>query len=164
MGVSGYADGPPLGYTGGFGERTCAFCHSDFEPSADGLALSGLPEGYQPGASYRLSLALADELMDVAGFETAIRFADGARAGRQAGALVPADTLATATDSAGVTYVHHRPSGVRTPEGRARWTLLWTAPARGGRVTLQPVANAANGDSSPLGDVIYTTVAESTSR
>ena len=156
-----YAETPPAGYTGGFGEPTCAFCHGDYDPAAEGLVLAGLPERYQPGASYRIKLTLVDEFMVLAGFEAAVRFADGPRAGAQAGALAPADSLSTATDSAGVTYVHHRPGGVPTPERRAVWNLDWTAPTEGGAVVLNAAANAANGDLSPLGDVIVTGAFES---
>ena len=156
-----YGEAPPAGYTGGFGEPTCASCHSDYDPVAEGLALTGMPERYEPGASYRIRLTLSEEFMVLGGFEAAVRFADGPRVGAQAGALAPADSLSITTDSAGVTYVHHRPGGVLTPEGRAVWNLDWIAPAEGGAVVLNAAANAANGDLSPLGDLIVTGAFES---
>lgn len=123
--------------------------------------MAGMPGTYEPGASYRIRLILTDEFMVLGGFEAAVRFAGGPQAGAQAGALVPADSLSAVTDSAGVTYVHHRPGGVLTPEGRVVWELDWTAPTAGGAVVLNAVANAANGDLSPLGDLIVTGAFES---
>ena len=159
-----YADRPPLAHTGGFGEPTCAACHNQFEPSAEGLLVGGLPAGYEPGQSYSLTLTLTDDLMELAGFQAAIRFAEGERAGAQAGSLAPASTHGEATDSAGVTYVHTPSGGLPTPEGQVSWTLHWSAPEGGGRVVLHAVANEANGDSSPLSDLVYTARAESFGR
>ena len=47
------------------------------------------------------------------------------------------------------------------PGGQVNWTLRWTAPEGGGRVVLHAVAN---GDSLPLGDLVYTARAESFGR
>lgn len=123
--------------------------------------MAGMPETYEPGASYRIRLILTDEFMVSGGFEAAVRFADGPQAGAQAGALAPADSLSAVTDSAGVTYVHHRAGGVLSAEGRVVWELDWSAPTAGGAVVLNAAANAADGDLSPLGDLIVTGAFES---
>ena len=52
---------------------------TQFEPSTEGLLIGGLPAGYEPGRSYSLTLDLTDELMELAGLQAAIRFAEGER-------------------------------------------------------------------------------------
>jgi hypothetical protein len=42
------------------------------------------------------------------------------------------------------------------------WTVEWEAPPAGGAVIFHAAANAANDDSSPLGDFIYTVEARAT--
>jgi len=47
-------------------------------------------------------------------------------------------------------------------ESRARWQIVWTAPDdTSGEVIFNLAANAANGDVSAFGDLIFTREAES---
>lgn len=150
-----HASGPPAGHTGGFGEPTCQQCHTEFDLNALGgrLELEGLPEAYEPGRSYAVLLTLHSDQMQSAGFQLSARFDDGAPAGK----LAPVDARVAVVDSTGVPYAQHTAGGTvpETPE-LARWTLEWVAPS-GGRVVFHAAANSANGDSSPFGDLIYTT-------
>lgn len=156
-----YAEHPPLGHTGGFGEPTCHACHFGGEVNGgEGtLAVTGLPPSVRPGHSYRFAVRLSAE-MKRAGFMLAIRTADGT----QAGQLSPVDTARAAVhrvDSTGVEYAHHTLAGteLRRPN-RAAWQLQWTAPATvGDSVVVHVAANAANDDASAFGDDIYMTVA-----
>ena len=159
-----YRDGPPPAHTGGFGEPTCAECHFGGPVNADpGTLTVALPEAYEPGGTYRISVELEHPQMAVAGFQLAVRFADGAREGRQAGSLrsVGPRSAVTADTTTGVQYGHQTPAGAALlGAGVTRWTLEWTAPHLAGEIVVTVAANAANDDASEFGDDIYTTEAQ----
>lgn len=160
--VHRYEQDPPLAHTGGFDEPTCRACHFDESLNASGgtLALGGVPDTYEPGERYRVTVRLHREGLERSGFELAARFADGTQAGTLH-ADGDAATVGT-DDSSGVQYAHHTPTGTEpaAPDS-ARWTLEWTAPSSGDTVVFHAAANAANGDASEFGDFIYTTQQES---
>lgn len=154
-----HAEAPPAGVTGGFGEATCATCHigSDLNAYGGRVRLEGLPDTYEPGREYVLTVDLAAEETTVAGFELAARFAEGSRRGENAGELQPVDGRTAASDSLGVRYLHQTPEGSQTRDsGGSSWSVAWSAPASGGPVALHLAANSGNGDNSPLGDLVYT--------
>ncbi|HWO89209.1 MAG TPA: choice-of-anchor V domain-containing protein [Gemmatimonadales bacterium] len=156
-----HPDGPPLRHTGGFGEPTCEVCHMGDAPNdpAGSLRLEGVPARWDPGGSYELVVVLDHPELQRAGFELAVRFAEGGEAGRQAGVLEPAGPRARVSlDSAsGVWYAHHTLLGTEVVGHSTRWQIRWTAPsAAAGPVVIHVAANAANDDASPLGDRIYT--------
>ncbi len=161
-----WVDGPPTGHTGGFGEPTCAECH--FAGSAEPVArleLTGAPASWEPGRTYRMTVALSSPGLERAGFQLSARFADGSCAGRPAGGLASLDERTTvAVDSiTGVAYIHHTRAGTapRTADSTG-WDFEWTAPeAAGPAVVFHAAANAANGDDSALGDEIVLGKAES---
>jgi hypothetical protein len=167
-------DRPPPAHTGGFDEPTCVSCHfdGDLNDGPGNLLLHGLPERYVAGESYMVTVMLTDPDLAAAGFQLAARFASD---GRQAGSLAaaPADSgHVEITTEAGIQYAHHGPAGTTPPEeGSMSWTVIWTAPAgpaaglneedsdsAGTEVAVHVIANAADGDDSPLGDRIYTSV------
>lgn len=164
--VAIHVDGPPPGHTGGFGEPTCAECH--FAPPADSVAtprLLGLPDTFRPGGTYRIRVRFARSGLDRAGFQLAARFADGERAGRQAGRLEPVNRRVAVVDSAGIAYAGHTRVGSEpTGSNVSAWTLEWTAPCTVGEVLFHVAVNAADGDDSPLGDAIFTLVGRSVPR
>lgn len=157
-----YAEGPPPGHTGGFGEPTCQACHFErpLNDPAGSLELRGLPRAYAPGVGYTLTVALTKGDMRRAGFQLATRFAEGPAAARQAGTLAVLDYGAQVlTDSTtGVQYAQHTREGSDLrAAGEARWTVRWSAPrAARGPVVFHVAANAANDDLSEFGDAIYT--------
>lgn len=171
LGAVRYADAPPSGHTGGFGEPTCVRCHADSPPHDDAalLTLDGAPETCAPGRSVPLTLRLTRPGMARAGFQMSARFAEGPRAGEQAGALSPPDArvqvvagraLTSAGDSTDVEYAQHTVPGTHllAPDS-AEWAIRWTTPeAAAGPVALHVAANAANDDDSELGDHITTAV------
>lgn len=115
-----------------------------------------MPERYRPGEAYTLELTLADTTARVGGFQVAARVADGANAGKQAGALCAIDArVVVAADSAtGVQYASH---SMAAPADSLRWHFTWRSPAvNAGNVIFHIVANAADDDDSPLGDAILT--------
>jgi hypothetical protein len=157
--------GPPPAMTGGFGEPTCHSCHFDNPeergPDTDerALLLLGLPDHYEPGRAYALSIELRHPDLRRAGFELSARFATGEAEARDAGVLAAlgARTATTRFGTPAISYVHHTDSGTRVEEpGSARWEFEWRAPES----SLAPVVfhftgNAANDDDSELGDHIF---------
>jgi hypothetical protein len=157
--VSTTVEGPPLGFTGGFGEPTCVQCHIGNEINAYGgrVSVEGLPEAFEPGAEYVLTILLQAEETEVAGFELSARYAGGRLHGLSAGALRAADLRVAVRDSAGVSYAHHSRDGspAPSPDGSS-WTVLWTAPKEPTPVAFSVAANSGNADNSPLSDLVYT--------
>ncbi len=158
-GLQAFPDGPPVARTGGFGEPTCAQCHTGRPLNAPGgsLALRGAPEAYEAGKRYRLVVALSREGMAAAGFQLAARCENGRQAGELAASGAPRVDVAGDANT-GVRYARQTADGVE-PErpGSTAWAVEWTAPAAGcGAVRFDVAANAANGDASALGDYVYT--------
>lgn len=163
-----HAEAPPLGHTGGFGEPTCRFCHTDLELNAPGgaLGIQGLPATYDPGTTYRIAIVLMSEDMGAAGFQAAIRFDAGDRRGQQAGTLAAVDDrVDVRTDEeSGIAYAFQTLEGSELAQtgGSVTWEFDWTAPGARDPIAIHAAANAAGGDNSPFGDLIY--VAEERSR
>lgn len=154
-----HADGPPLARTGGFGELTCAECHLDLALNALGGALlvEGVPDSYTPGTAYVVTVVVEGEGMGSAGFQGAARFQEGDRAAYPAGRLVPLDGRTIVRSEGGVDYIHHTAEGSELrPGDLASWSFEWVAPADPAPVVFNVTGNSANGDNSPLGDLIYT--------
>jgi hypothetical protein len=120
-------------------------------PDAPGLSLRGVPERFEPGRTYAVTVALHREGMGAGGFQLSARSARG----KQAGEWRALDERARVVrDSAtGVSYVvHTMPGTALVSPDSARWTLEWTAPAeRGDSVVFSAIGNAANGDDSNFG-------------
>ncbi|MDX1492937.1 MAG: choice-of-anchor V domain-containing protein [Longimicrobiales bacterium] len=156
-----HASAPPAGVTGGFGEATCASCHIGSDVNAFGgrVRVEGLPTAYEPGDEYVLTVDLRADETAVAGFQLSARFSDGRRRGASAGALEPLDSRTAVADSVGVRYLHQTETGSRTADASGgSWSFLWRAPMDGRSVVLHVAANSGNGDNSPLGDLVYTSV------
>lgn len=156
--------GPPLAHTGGFGEPTCQTCHFGLalnDPRAS-LEIAGLEDGYAPGASYLVTITVRGEGMGRAGFQAAFRVRDGDRSGTAAGRVVVLDEHARVVDDPAteVSYVQHTGVGTELVDGIGQWVLEWIAPEDGVPVVLHVAANSANGDNSPLDDLILTSSAE----
>lgn len=157
-----YLDGAPLGHTGGFGEPSCHECHFDAplnEPEGD------LTVSFQKADSgaVLVRVVLARPGLEAGGFQLAARFADGSRAGEQAGSLRAVDERVevAAHEETGVAYAGHGPDGTApTAPDTVAWTVAWTPPEGGSSGSDAPVrfhvaANAANGDLSEFGDHVY---------
>lgn len=156
-----YAEHPPLGHTGGFGEPSCQACHFGGEGNAGSgaLVVAGLPETVRPDRTYDLSVRLTAS-MKRAGFMLSVRRPDGT----QVGHLRALDTTRAAVhtvDSTGIEYAHHTLAGTEVSRAEAVWSLRWDIPGgvRADSVLVHVSANAANDDASAFGDDVYTTVA-----
>jgi len=159
-GIASYLDGPPPAHTGGFGEPSCYGCHfdNDLDAAPGTLTLGGLPEAYQAGGRYRLTLTLTRPETQSAGFQLATRFANGPNRGEQAGALRPLDDRSTVRrdPDSSLEYAQHVEAGTAVDEaGTAVWHLEWTAPDAVVPVAVHASANASNGDRSEFGDFVY---------
>lgn len=159
-----YADGPPLGFSGGFKEDSCHACHFHAEPNAGPgrLTLEGAPATFAPGERYTLAITLRRPGMKVAGFQLAARFKDGgAQAGTLAAGPGEVERVAVATQS-GLEYAGQKKAGTTVgADSAATWTIVWTAPDRGAPVIFHVAANAADGNDRADGDFVYTTMAQS---
>lgn len=167
--VASHADGPPVAHTGGFGEPTCRECHAGGELNSPGgiLGIVGMPSRYAPGTRYEIGVVLQSEDMTFAGFQGAVRFADGGGRGAQAGNIESVDArVAVVIDQLTSTqYVQHAAAEDRIgPGGVVTWTFIWMAPDARDAVMLHVAANSANGDDSPLLDLVYTAEAFSAAR
>jgi hypothetical protein len=154
-----FRDGPPARVTGGFGEDSCEACHfgNVLNDAAGKLMLSGLPERFEPGATYELELALARPGMTTGGFQLAIRNAgDQSQAGRLEVAATDESGLGI-LEERDVQFAQHRLAATpASGEDSVRWRFTWTAPDGAERVTAHAAAVAADGDDSQAGDHVYT--------
>ncbi len=156
-------EGPPPAHTGGFGEPTCQRCHYDGQPlgAGDGeLVIGGIPDRFEPGRTYQITVTLSRPAMVRGGFELAARFAPHEPlAALQAGTLSPADpsrTAITRDSTTRVEYAHHLEPGTHPLRpGELRWWVRWTAPAERQGVVFHAAAVAGNDDNSNLGDEVY---------
>lgn len=158
-----YAEGAPPGFSGGFKEESCHACHFHEEPNSGGgrLTIEGVPAKFEAGQRYTLTITLTRSGMKRAGFQLAARFKDS---GAQAGTLAPGPgdgDRVKVENASGVQYAGQRQAGSSVAAADAtRWTIEWTAPARGGPVIFHVSANAADGNESADGDFVYTATAE----
>jgi hypothetical protein len=154
-----FQDGPPVRSTGGFGEDSCRGCHfggAGNDPAGSAL-LTGLPDSFTPGDTYALVLTIEHPHLAVAGFQLAIRHAEG---GTQAGSFeIPADERGRIdiSESRDVMFVHHSLDGSSLDRhGHGRWAIRWTAPQSVAPIVVHVAAVAGDGDASQVGDHVYT--------
>lgn len=144
-------------FTGGFGEETCRSCHFDYDLNMDGgsLTMDGVPESYEAGKDYEITVTLQAEQLEVGGFQMTARFEDGSQAGEFS--WDGDDLMFTPSVSDEVKYLQHSASGTQPTKDRdIHWTFTWTAPEQnGGKVVLNIAANSGNYDDSSFGDWIY---------
>ncbi len=149
-----FTAGPPTGYTGAPGERNCTDCHAGAVNSGGGsVTIGGVPQSYQPGQQYTLTVTVQQGGRSRFGFEmTAID-----AGGNGAGAFSPlgSDTQTDTADNR--PYISHTASGTNGNNNRV-WQVRWTAPATNvGIVRFYVAGNAANNNGQQTGDNIYTT-------
>jgi Reeler domain len=159
-----YADGAPPGFSGGFNEQSCDACHFHAAPNAGPgkLTIDGVPDRFTAGQAYRITIALSQPAMTLAGFQLTVRFKDD---GAQAGSLAKqsdTDARVGIDVQSAVHYAGQRREGAAlSAPNESRWTVMWTAPASTRTVVFHAAANAANGDERADGDFVYTLTLES---
>ncbi len=156
-----FSSGPNPRLTGGFNEGTCLQCHTAF-PLNEGRTLGGVfylrgvPDRYQPGGTYPITVVIAQPGQQRWGFELSARFVGS---GQQAGQLAPADDYSQVQTAGRVQYASHTEAGSRKglQHGPVEFAVNWIAPDQAlGPVLLNASGNAANGDDNTTGDYVYT--------
>lgn len=158
-----YSAGPPLAYTGDFGQPNCTACHTGNPLNAAGgsLTIMGAPVDYTPGQTYPITVMLDKPGQLRWGFELSARVVTS---GSQGGILVATDINGTQVRTAAdIQYISHTSLGTSSGQaGPKSWTFNWTAPSPPvGPIRFSAVGNAANNNFSTTGDFIYTATATS---
>jgi hypothetical protein len=160
MPLWGKSSGPDPKLTGGFGESTCIQCHSSHKINegrlqGGSLEIAGIPEKYEAGKSYTLTMQIAHPGQSRWGFQLSAR---SARDGAQAARLIPADANTQVKEENEISYITHTRAGTRAGTfDRAVFSFTWVAPeAAAGMILFNAAGNAANGNNEPTGDFIYT--------
>ncbi len=153
---------PPNEKTGAPNDGSCIECHVDNDLNTPGGLLTlEFPQTYIPNEVYTIVVSLARPGQSRWGFEMTALDGNGA----SAGSFEITDVENTQKSVAnGKQYIKQTFTGTAqgTNDGN-QWTVEWTAPdAEIGPITFYAAGNAANADSKPSGDYIYTTQGEST--
>ncbi len=163
--IFGYGKGAKPGSTNAPGETTCQAenCHTQ-NPVNLGpgkIRLSGVPQFFEPGTTYNLTVELAQQGQKRWGFQiTALD-----QHNRPAGSLIVIDSLRTRfkwgeeLSPNPRQYIEHSLEGsyMGVLDGPVAWHLDWKAPVAGSdTVFFYTVGNAANFNKKPWGDFIYT--------
>jgi uncharacterized protein (TIGR03437 family) len=121
---------------------------------------------YIPGVKQRVTVQVSDPGQRRWGFELTARLNSDLQKS-QAGDFTPVDnmTQVICSDNAprpcapGPVFITHTSAGTRNgTQGGATFQFDWTPPAtNAGPITFYAAGNAANGNASPSGDLIYTT-------
>lgn len=162
--------GPKPGVSGAPGETpgACTQCHAGgaVNSGAGSVAIQ-LPSGafYTPGVKQRLTVLVSDPNQQRWGFQLTARLNSDLQ-NAQAGDLSPVDgmTQVICGDygpkpcASGPQFIEHTSFGTRNgTKGGAAFQFDWTPPAtNAGTVTLFVAGNAANGNGTNAGDLIYT--------
>jgi hypothetical protein len=150
--------GAPAFSTGAPGDATCTACHGGRPNTGSGriaIQVPGGAETYVPGQKIRLTVLLEDGAARRWGFQLTAR--SGANPQSAAGTLAAVDGNAQVETAGGLQFATHTSVGTRRgTTGSVRFELDWTPPAEPGPVTFYAAGNAANGNASSDGDLIYT--------
>ncbi len=151
----GYHRGSPGGRTGSPGdrERTCADCHSGAVTPQGGWIITDIPDsGYLEGETYKITATGTHEGVARFGFELTAENSNGEKV--EGFALINSDETKYKKRKKSVT---HTSQGTNPTSNSRTWTVEWTAPSVSeGDITFYAAFNAANGNRSRSGDVIYT--------
>lgn len=156
--VYAFSSSPPPANTGAPGEGSCSNCHRGANNPPGSVRITGLPQSYETGRQYNLTVTVAETGKMRWGFQiTAIR-----DDGSAAGTFTVTDSGRTQLVNGSVggrtrNYVQHTANGTqRGTRDTANFTFNWTAPTSDvGRITFYATGNAANGDGSSGNDNIY---------
>lgn len=152
-----FTSGPNGGYTGSPSDaKTCTDCHTT-NPTpvpADEWITTNIPvSGYVPGTKYTVTATGTDIAAQKFGFQ--ITCEDGSNA--KSGTFVITDPERTKIAGGGDGWVTHTSDGTVITGIGNTWSMDWIAPAEGtGTVTFYAAFNAADGDGTNNGDLIYT--------
>lgn len=147
--------GSPGGKTGspGDGNATCTQCHGGTASAQTGWITTNIPAtGWIPGQTYTITATLTHSGANRYGFELTAENSTGTKTGTFS-LINASETKLTNAGKA----VSHTFSGTTGAGGSKTWTANWQAPVSGtGTVSFYAAFNAANGNGTTSGDVIYT--------
>lgn len=151
-----YVNGSPGGRTGSVGDggHTCTDCHSGTAQPKVGWITSNIPvEGYTPGTTYTITATGTFSGVNKFGFELTAEDPFGSKIGTFSITDPSRTKLANANSS-----VTHTSSGTSVSGNSSTWSMNWTAPSSPSPSVIKFYAafNAANGNGSTSGDVIFT--------
>ena len=162
-----YGKGSKPASTNAPGETSCQSekCHTQNALNSGGgeLAVTGVPEVYELGKQYTLSITLLQKGQKRWGFQITVLNEDSLASGE----LLLLDPKLTQIKTDAVAnglmrqYVEHTLEGshMGRKDGPVSWAVAWQAPDKPeGRITFYTAANAANFNKKPWGDFIYTTL------
>jgi len=142
--------------TGAPGEQTCQQCHDDYAlNSGNGyVALTGLPERYEPGKAYVLTVTVYFPDMTRFGFEiTAV----AETSGESAGSFSCVDTTQTMVSQGGKYIKSSRNGLMCDTTGMKAWQIMWNSPSKAdSAVTFYACGAACDNDNDEGDDWIYT--------
>jgi len=146
--------GSPGGKTGSVGDggESCTQCHGGTISYQTNWISSDIPiDGYIPGDTYTITLNATHSGVVKFGFECTAEELNGTKSG-----------IFTITNSGETKLINSdaavtQTSGGNTPSGDTKsWSFDWQAPVQGtGTVKFYTAFNAANGNGSTSGDIIY---------
>lgn len=148
--------GSPGGRTGSPGDNSnnCTGCHSGTPQQVSGWIATDIPStGYLQGETYTVTLTATDANALRFGFELTAEDENGNKIG-QFEITNSTETKLVNNNNA----VTHTSQGF-TPVGDSKeWSFEWTSPAEAvAKVHFYAAINAANGDGTNAGDLIYLT-------
>ena len=159
------ASGPSSGYTGAPNENNCTSCHSGTSLVTSGTKWnrvrmsSNIPAtGYLTDSTYTVTVTYAETGISKFGFQLTALSSDSSKA---AGTFATTDarTQKNSGTVSGLTrnYIEHTATGnAKVATDSTSWVFKWKAPSKNmGSVTFYINVNAADGNGSSSGDVIY---------
>lgn len=156
-----YKSGSPGGYSGSAGDKgsTCVKCHTSSATITSGWIITNIPStGYLSDQVYVITLTASDPTAKLFGFELTAEDNSGVKSGTFNVVNSPGTKLVNANKS-----VTHTSTGTATTENLKIWNIEWTAPSEtAGTINFFAAINAANGNGTNSGDVIYKTSASVT--
>lgn len=151
-----YKNGAPGGYSGSVGDKgsTCVKCHTGTTTITSGWITTNIPTtGYISNQIYEITLAASDATAKLFGFELTAEDNSGVKTGIFSVVNSPGTKLTNANKS-----VTHTSSGTALTGNNKTWIIEWTAPNEtAGTITFFAAVNAANGNGTNSGDIIYKT-------
>lgn len=159
------SSGPSSGYTGAPNENDCTSCHSGTSLVTSGSKWnrvrmgSNIPStGYLMDSTYTITLTYAETGISTFGFQLTSLSSDSSKA---AGTFATTDarTQKNSGTVSGLTrnYIEHTATGnAKVGTDSTSWVFKWKAPSKNrGGIVFYVNVNAANGNGSSSGDVIY---------
>ncbi|MFC2101049.1 choice-of-anchor V domain-containing protein [Bacteroidota bacterium] len=142
------------GKTGSPGDNniTCTECHGGTASIQNGWITSNIPiQGYSPNTTYTITATGTHSGVVKFGFEATAEDSIGSKTGM----FIITNSIETKLVNSNHA-VTHKSTG-NTPSGNSKsWSFDWTAPASiVGEITFYAAFNAANGNDSTTGDVIF---------